>query len=242
MFLGQKSVATILIGAHQGLIGAQMSTPVDATYLADAVILLRYFENKGEVRQAISVMKKRGSRHERTLRDFRLDSGRITVGAPLREFSGVLTGVPRYRGPRRAPARRRGRVTASSRNTTAGCCSWPQQARDAATTEALLSPLGIRSERLSNVRRAACRGSGKALAPSWCPRRRRRPQTMPRWGMLLAIAAAMVGSSHPDTDAAGRRFLRVGRGSPDAGQRDAAGAPAPGIHVDDRRAHGAPGA
>ena len=55
MYLGQKGVATILIGAHQGLIGAQMSTPVDATYLADAVILLRYFENRGEVRQAISV-------------------------------------------------------------------------------------------------------------------------------------------------------------------------------------------
>ena len=98
MYLGQKSVATILIGAHQGLIGAQMTTPVDATYLADAVILLRYFENRGEVRQAISVMKKRGSKHERTLRDFRLDCGRITIGAPLREFRGVLTGVPTYEG------------------------------------------------------------------------------------------------------------------------------------------------
>jgi circadian clock protein KaiC len=98
MYLGQMSVATILIGAHQGLIGAQMTTPVDATYLADAVILLRYFENRGEVRQAISVMKKRGSKHERTLRDFRLDGGRITIGAPLRDFRGVLTGVPTYEG------------------------------------------------------------------------------------------------------------------------------------------------
>ena len=103
MYLGQKSVATILIGAHQGLIGAQMKTPVDATYLADAVILLRYFENRGEVRQAISVMKKRGSKHERTLRDFRLDSGRIVIGRPLREFRGVLTGVPTYEGPETAP-------------------------------------------------------------------------------------------------------------------------------------------
>ena len=60
------------------------------------MILLRYFENRGEVRQAISVMKKRGSRHERTLREFRLDEGRITVGAALREFRGVLTGVPTY--------------------------------------------------------------------------------------------------------------------------------------------------
>jgi circadian clock protein KaiC len=98
MYLGHKGVATILIGAHQGLVGSQMTTPVDATYLADAVILLRYFENRGEVRQAISVVKKRGSRHERTLREFRLDQGRISVGGALREFRGVLTGVPTYEG------------------------------------------------------------------------------------------------------------------------------------------------
>jgi circadian clock protein KaiC len=96
MYLGQKGVATILIGAHQGLIGTQMTSAVDATYLADAVVLLRYFENRGAVHQAISVMKKRGGWHERTLREFRLDSGRITVGRALREFRGVLTGVPMY--------------------------------------------------------------------------------------------------------------------------------------------------
>ena len=96
MYLGQKGVATILIGAHRGLIGAQMTTVIDASYLADAVILLRYFEDRGEVRQAISVMKKRGSRHERTLREFRLDGGRIAVGEALRGFHGVLTGVPVY--------------------------------------------------------------------------------------------------------------------------------------------------
>lgn len=96
MYLGQKGVATVLVGAHQGLIGSQMNTPVDASYLADAVILLRYFENKGEVRQAISVMKKRGSKHERTLREFRLDGGRIIVGDALRQFRGILTGVPTY--------------------------------------------------------------------------------------------------------------------------------------------------
>lgn len=93
MYLGQQGVATLLIGAHQGLIGAQMNTPVDASYLADAVILLRYYESRGEVRQAISVMKKRGSRHERTIREFNLDAG-IEVGPPLRRFRGVLTGVP----------------------------------------------------------------------------------------------------------------------------------------------------
>jgi circadian clock protein KaiC len=103
MYLAQQSVATILIGAHQGLIGPQMNTPVDASYLADAVILLRYFEARAEVRQAISVMKKRGSRHERTLREFRLDEGRIHVGETLRDFRGVLTGVPLYEVPAGTP-------------------------------------------------------------------------------------------------------------------------------------------
>ena len=98
MYLGQRNVATILVCAHSGLLGAQMSTPVDATYLADAVILLRYFEARGEVRQALSVMKKRGSRHERTIREFKFDSSGIVVGRALREFRGVLTGVPVYEG------------------------------------------------------------------------------------------------------------------------------------------------
>jgi circadian clock protein KaiC len=68
-------------------------SPVDASYLADAIVLMRYYELKGEVRQAISVMKKRGGKHERTIRDFSLEGG-IKVGPPLREFRGVLTGVP----------------------------------------------------------------------------------------------------------------------------------------------------
>jgi circadian clock protein KaiC len=97
-YLGQAGVATILIGAHQGLIGSQMITPVDASYLADAVILMRYFETKGEVRQAISVVKKRGGAHERTIREFRLETGRISVGQPLSDFRGVLTGVPIFEG------------------------------------------------------------------------------------------------------------------------------------------------
>jgi circadian clock protein KaiC len=100
MYLGQKGVATILIGAHHGMIGSQMTAPIDTSYLADAVILLRYFEDRGTVRQAISVMKKRGSKHERTLREFRLDGGRLSVGGTLHEFRGVLTGVPTYEGVR----------------------------------------------------------------------------------------------------------------------------------------------
>jgi circadian clock protein KaiC len=95
-YLGQMGVATIMVSAHHGLIGAQMSSSVDATYLADAVILLRYFEANGEVRQAISVVKKRGGAHERTIREFRLESGRVSIGEPLRAFRGILTGVPIY--------------------------------------------------------------------------------------------------------------------------------------------------
>jgi circadian clock protein KaiC len=97
-YLGQAGVVTLLIGTHQGLIGGPMVTPVDASYLADAVILMRYFEAKGEVRQAISVLKKRGGAHERTIREFRLESGRISVGKVLRDFRGVLTGVPIVEG------------------------------------------------------------------------------------------------------------------------------------------------
>jgi circadian clock protein KaiC len=94
MYLGQAGVATLLVGAHQGLIGSQMIAPVDASYLADSVILLRYFEDRGEIRQAISVVKKRGGAHERTIREFALEPGRLRLGEPLRHFRGVLTGVP----------------------------------------------------------------------------------------------------------------------------------------------------
>nr|WP_309967129.1 ATPase domain-containing protein [Variovorax guangxiensis] len=93
-YLGQSGVATMLVGAQHGLIGMQMQTPVDASYLADSVVLLRYFEDGGEVRQAISVLKKRGGAHERTIRAFSLDAQGIHVGAPLRNFRGILTGVP----------------------------------------------------------------------------------------------------------------------------------------------------
>ncbi|SEA98299.1 ATPase domain-containing protein [Variovorax sp. YR216] len=93
-FLGQSGVATMLVGAQHGLIGAQMQTPVDASYLADAVVVLRYFEAHGEVRQAISVVKKRGGAHERTIRSLTLDADGIRVGEPLRNFRGILTGVP----------------------------------------------------------------------------------------------------------------------------------------------------
>jgi len=93
-YLGQSGVATLLVGAHHGVIGTQMKTPVDASYLSDAVVMLRYFESLGEVRQAISVVKKRSGPHERTIRDFALGPGGISIGEPLRDYRGVLSGVP----------------------------------------------------------------------------------------------------------------------------------------------------
>ena len=93
-FLGAAGVASLLVGAQHGLIGLQMQTPIDASYLADSVVMLRYFEARGEVRQAISVLKKRGSAHERSIRDFWMSSSGIQVGEPLRKFRGILTGVP----------------------------------------------------------------------------------------------------------------------------------------------------
>jgi circadian clock protein KaiC len=98
-YLGQRGVVTILVGVQQGMLGGQMSTTVDASYLADNVLMLRYFEHDGEVKQAVSVFKKRGSLHERTIRQFSMSAEGIHVGEVLRGFRGILTGVPVYLGP-----------------------------------------------------------------------------------------------------------------------------------------------
>ena len=97
-YLGHLNVITILIVAQHGLLGSTMQAPLDTSYLADGVVLFRYFETAGEVRQTISVVKKRTGAHERSIREFRLDSTGIRVGAPLRDFHGVLTGIPVFEG------------------------------------------------------------------------------------------------------------------------------------------------
>ena len=76
-----------------------MQSPIDTTYLADTVILFRYFEAMGEVRQAISVLKKRSGKHERTIRELSLGDNGIAIGQPLKDFQGVLSGTPTYCGP-----------------------------------------------------------------------------------------------------------------------------------------------
>jgi circadian clock protein KaiC len=97
-FLNQQGVVSLMVLAQAGLIGTAMQAPVDVSYLADTILLLRYFEAFGEVRQAISVVKKRSGRHERSIRELQLSSSGIRVGAPLRDFQGILTGTPSFLG------------------------------------------------------------------------------------------------------------------------------------------------
>jgi circadian clock protein KaiC len=97
-YLGQHGILTLTVMAQHGLIG-NTQVPLDITYLADTVVLLRYFEAHGAVRKAISVMKRRAGSHESTIREFRISASGIDVGEPLREFRGILTGVPVYEGP-----------------------------------------------------------------------------------------------------------------------------------------------
>jgi circadian clock protein KaiC len=97
-YLNQQGVVTILVLAQHGLV-ASAEAPIDLSYLSDTVVNLQYFETKGEVRQAISVIKKRGGAHEKTIREFKLESGKgVRIGEPLRDFQGVLSGVPVFRG------------------------------------------------------------------------------------------------------------------------------------------------
>ena len=92
-FLNQQGVITIMILAQQGLVG-NMQSIVDLTYLADTVVLWRYFESCGTIKQALSIIKKRSGAHERGIREIKVGVGGIEVGPTLRKLQGVLTGVP----------------------------------------------------------------------------------------------------------------------------------------------------
>jgi len=96
-FLNRQGATTFLTVAQHGLVG-DMQAPIDVTYLADTVVLLRYFEAAGRVRRAISIIKKRTSSHEDTIREYRIGSNGITLGEPLSNFQGVLRGVPEMIG------------------------------------------------------------------------------------------------------------------------------------------------
>ena len=97
-YLGQQGVTTLLTVAQHGFVGIDIDTALDVSYVADTVLLFRYFEASGEMRQALSVIKKRSGAHERTIRELVMKNGAVAVGSVLTEFDGVLTGTPRYRG------------------------------------------------------------------------------------------------------------------------------------------------
>lgn len=96
-YLGQKGAISIMVLAQHGLVGP-MDTPIDISYLSDAVIMQRYFEHAGVVRRALSVVKKRSGRHENTIREYRLGASGFQVGPPLSQFNGILSGIPEYAG------------------------------------------------------------------------------------------------------------------------------------------------
>jgi circadian clock protein KaiC len=97
-YLNRKGIVTLLIIAQYGMLGQEVKTPIDLTSITDTVILLRYFEAFGEVRQSIAVLKKRTGGHEHIIRELRLGSHGIRIGEPLKDFQGVLTGIPSYLG------------------------------------------------------------------------------------------------------------------------------------------------
>ena len=96
-YLSQLGVLTLLVLAQHGLVGP-MDTPLDISYLSDAVLMLRYFEYDGRVRRAISVVKKRSGYHEHVIRELHLSSSGLKVGPPLEGFSGIFSGTPIYTG------------------------------------------------------------------------------------------------------------------------------------------------
>ncbi|HEX4959870.1 MAG TPA: ATPase domain-containing protein [Thermoanaerobaculia bacterium] len=99
-YLSQQGVLTLLVMAQSGILGETIQSPVDLSYLADTVVLLRYFEAFGEVRKAVSVVKRRSGDHERNVRELRIAQEGLRVGRELREFQGVLTGRLEYQGDR----------------------------------------------------------------------------------------------------------------------------------------------
>lgn len=97
-YLNNRGVVTLMVLAQMGMMGSAMQAPVDVSYLADNILVLRYFEAHGQVRQAISMIKKRSGSHEHTIRELRLGQERIGLGEPLKDFQGVLSGIPAILG------------------------------------------------------------------------------------------------------------------------------------------------
>jgi circadian clock protein KaiC len=97
-YLNQKGVATFLINPQHGLVGTMSTGNLNVSYIADAVILFRFFEAQGRIRKAISVIKNRGGAHEDTIRELKINGKGLALSAPLNEFKGILTGTPEFVG------------------------------------------------------------------------------------------------------------------------------------------------
>lgn len=97
-YLNQRGVATFLVNPQHGLVGSMSTGNLNVSYIADAVILFRFFETQGRIRKAISVIKNRGGAHEDTIRELKIDGKGLSLSAPLKEFRGILTGTPEFVG------------------------------------------------------------------------------------------------------------------------------------------------
>ena len=97
-YLNNCGVLTLMVLAQAGTIGSPLHSAVDVSYLADNILLFRYFESQGEIRQAISTIKRRSGGHERTIRELKMGPDRIRIGGPLHDFQGVLSGTPTFLG------------------------------------------------------------------------------------------------------------------------------------------------
>jgi circadian clock protein KaiC len=95
-YLRQRGVLTISVMSQHGMMGQQMLTPIDVSYLADGVLLLRFFEAEGAIRKAVSMVKRRAGAHESSIRELQISSTGISVSEPLRHFRGIMTGVPQF--------------------------------------------------------------------------------------------------------------------------------------------------
>jgi circadian clock protein KaiC len=104
-YLAHKRIVTVMVMAQQGALATEPISPIDISYVADSIVLLRFFEAMGKVRKAISVLKKRSGVHEATIRELRVENGGVNVGEPLVEFQGVLSGAPEFVGDRTKLAR-----------------------------------------------------------------------------------------------------------------------------------------
>ena len=127
-YLAQRGVLTFLVSTQRGFLGANSHAEVDVSYVADTVLLLRYFESQGAIRNALSVLKQRTGAHERTIREFFFDRG-LRVGPAITDFQGVLTGEPKFLG-RASQLLRAGGYAMPAISTEKGAlCVWAEETR-----------------------------------------------------------------------------------------------------------------